>query len=529
MQELRVFKNPDEALRNYDRRNARSMLMSLELRAPLQRRMLATAELPWHIEPEDAKNPEQKQVAKELTTIIEAIPDFLKLKNYLLWSIWFGKTAVQLRYEWDFSKGYKRCIPTYWAPCHGDTITFHYSGQMGILINPSQIPGVTKPLTYSPTDITVAHFLEPNEREAFILQKHEILAGDFFDPDSQGSAMHGIGLRSVLYWTWYQVSEAKKWLMSHLEEIAAGGLTIYFYDQANPQSEAKVRELANAQSFENRILWPMPLSTGQTYDPIQRIEASSTGVQNLLQVIDEYFGRQFKEYIEGQSLTSEAHGTGLGSGVADAHEETFHKIVRYDAINLQECLTRDLLDVLVKYNYPELPFKLRFKIAVDRPEPKEFMESVKLAFDMGLALDAEEVYANLGLSKPDANSEILQKQAEHIAEDKADTLDAILAPDETPEATDETPVAQDIDDKSANELRATVGGSQALADLQRAVYAGELPREAAIANARIVFGFSPEEADALFPLVKPVKTADEPAPQPVQQQKKPRRKNANPV
>lgn len=61
----------------------------------------------------------------------------------------------------------------------------------------------------------------------------------------------------------------------------------------------------------------------------------------------------------------------------------------------------------------------------------------------------------------------------------------------------------------ANNLRATVGGSQAIADLQRSVYAGELPREAAIANATIVFGFAPEEAEALFPQVAPTKTADD--------------------
>ncbi|HEX5271641.1 MAG TPA: phage portal protein, partial [Gemmataceae bacterium] len=62
---------------------------------------------------------------------------------------------------------------------------------------------------------------------------------------------------------------------------------------------------------------------------------------------------------------------------------------------------------------------------------------------------------------------------------------------------------------STSELRASVGGSQALLSLQTSVYKGEVPREAAIANAQIVFGFSAEQAAALFPDVPPQKTADD--------------------
>lgn len=64
-----------------------------------------------------------------------------------------------------------------------------------------------------------------------------------------------------------------------------------------------------------------------------------------------------------------------------------------------------------------------------------------------------------------------------------------------------------------NALRATVGGSTAIAALQTAYYAGEIPREAALSQATIVFGFSDEEANALFPEKKPEKlTPDEPIP-----------------
>jgi len=56
----------------------------------------------------------------------------------------------------------------------------------------------------------------------------------------------------------------------------------------------------------------------------------------------------------------------------------------------------------------------------------------------------------------------------------------------------------------ANDLKGTVGGMQAIQSAQTAFYAGEIPRAAAIANMRVVFGFSQEQAEMLFPDVKPV-------------------------
>lgn len=64
-------------------------------------------------------------------------------------------------------------------------------------------------------------------------------------------------------------------------------------------------------------------------------------------------------------------------------------------------------------------------------------------------------------------------------------------------------------------LRATVGGSQAVAQLQRSYYSGELPRAAAVANAMIVFGFPSADAERLFPETAPVKLTPDNAPDPV--------------
>jgi len=61
--------------------------------------------------------------------------------------------------------------------------------------------------------------------------------------------------------------------------------------------------------------------------------------------------------------------------------------------------------------------------------------------------------------------------------------------------------------------RTTVGALQAISALQTAYYAGDVPREAAVASAQIVFGFPPAEAAALFPEIPPVKLTPDDSPE----------------
>lgn len=73
-------------------------------------------------------------------------------------------------------------------------------------------------------------------------------------------------------------------------------------------------------------------------------------------------------------------------------------------------------------------------------------------------------------------------------------------------------------ENAASSLLATVGGSQAIMDLQAAYYARTLPREAAIANAHIIFGLSEADAQALFPILAPDAPSNEQPAQPATEQ-----------
>lgn len=136
--------------------------------------------------------------------------------------------------------------------------------------------------------------------------------------------------------------------------------------------------------------------------------------------------------------------------------------------------------------------------------------------------------AKLGVDSAKMASEIaadpyVQAPAPERITANVDAPDELATDDEkTPDGTPAVPSTDPPEppapptDSSANTLRATVGGSAQVAALQTAFYAGQMPRDAAIANAVIIFGFSDEEANRLFSEQAPVKlTPGDPGSPPV--------------
>src|SRR5207249_1168311 len=79
----KVFRNPDQGYQ-INREDCRRMRNSLVIMQPLKSRFMATAHLPWHIEPEDAHDEQQQQIARQLTRIVDDTPEALQRKLWLL-------------------------------------------------------------------------------------------------------------------------------------------------------------------------------------------------------------------------------------------------------------------------------------------------------------------------------------------------------------------------------------------------------------------------------------------------------------
>lgn len=96
----------------------------------------------------------------------------------------------------------------------------------------------------------------------------------------------------------------------------------------------------------------------------------------------------------------------MTEGEAAVLGDTHSRMVRYDAMNLQETLTHDLVKVLQKYNFPGLP-QIKFVFDIDKPNAVETLQAAQAFYQMGGTLDEDELRAVLGLSRPQPGHAIL--------------------------------------------------------------------------------------------------------------------------
>lgn len=415
----KVYRNPDEAYRN-SWHNARAMRNDLTVMECLEARQRMTALLNWHIEVEDEHLEEHKDLADKLTKILERTPRFVELRRCLLEAIWYGKAGVQLSYGWQwFDDRRQYCGISAWEPVNGDKLVFRYDDrthqfdpdQIGIRVAGAYLVKLSdeQKSQVMPTDQGMAYFLERHEMKNLVVHKHYIEDAAFEDPFSAGS-LHGLGLRSRIYWTWVQKQETLSWLMEYLERIGQG-FTVWTYESGNPESERKTREAAEKQTGQNIIL--VPVEPGD--DPqskLFRIEPNASGIDSIKQIVHEYFGHLIKRYMLGQILSTESDATGLGSGVADLHLDSLMQIVGYDSRNLEETVTCQLLRYIKDLNFPAARnVHARFVIDTEKPEAAQRLEAIGRAFEMGLKIRAEDVRQVVGLSKPADGDEILEQAA----------------------------------------------------------------------------------------------------------------------
>lgn len=415
-----TYRNPDEAIR-HSLENARFMRNDCSIMESLEGRQRAVALLNWHLEPEDKDDPKQKELVTDLTAILEEIEYFTEYRRNLLEAIWYGRTAIANRYEWRVVRGKKRICLKKWTPINGDKLAFRFDDgggkfdpdQIGIRVGGSFSQGdkIAGDRVIELTENGMCYFLESWERSLMTVHKHMIEDGAFEDPISAGR-IHGVGVRDRIYWCWFQKQETMAHLMEVIERTGSG-FTIYYYQFGNDESYKKMKEVAEEQTANNVILMPR-MAGDESMDAhgIERIEPSTAGIDALKAIIHEFFGHQIKRYILGQILSSESAATGLGSGVADLHQDTFMQIVQYDAVNLEETITRELIEHLKNFNFPwARDIRVKFKIDTKDNESENKLQAYKSAWDMGLKIKAKDVADIIGASMPDDDDEVLQNPA----------------------------------------------------------------------------------------------------------------------
>ena len=412
----KTYRASDEALQ-HSLENSRFMRNDPTIMECLEARQRGVALLNWHLEPADAKSDDQNELCRKLTEIIEETPRFMQYRECLDHAIWYGRYANTHQWGWKPIGGQQRLCVTKWNPVHGDKLVFKWSdGSVGIRVGGQfgtgdwyqwhQLERASDKIQV--TDYGMAYFLDAWERSLLAIHKHMIEDGAYEDPWSAGS-IHGVGIRSRIYWCWYQKQECLAQLMEYLER-SAHGIELWYYPMHNKEAEEKTRTAAQERiGNRNIVLVPKPVGDDGDVFGVEHIEPGLAGVEALERIVSGYFGHLIKRYILGQVLTSEAEATGLGSGVADLHLDTYLQIIRYDSTNLEETLTTDLVEPVKLFNFPAAArIRVKFKIDTESPDVAAKLEGWERAYNMGVKLKAQAVMDLIGAPAPDASDEVLQ-------------------------------------------------------------------------------------------------------------------------
>lgn len=437
----RVYRASDEAIKD-SLDNARFMRNDPVIMECVESRQRSTALLDWHLEPEDEKSHDQKDLCSKIEKVLRRMRRFIEYRRVLLEAIWYGRSGIQHAWNWNIIDGSARIMPWAirgqenigWTPIHGDKLVFRYDDgtydtvpdQVGIRVG-ARFGALDRIMTerwaerVEPTDRGPAYFLTDYERDQICIHKHMIEDGAYEDGVDAGT-IHGVGIRSRIYWCWFQKQQALAFLMEYLER-SAGGIEVWTYPMGNKDALLKVQAAAEQRisGGHNVTFAPKPLGDEANAYGVEFIEPGMAGTEMLKDIITNMYGHLIKRYILGQVLSSEAEATGLGSGVADLHLDTLLQIIKYDATNLEETITCELVKRIKDWNWPDAKnIDIRFKINTEAPDVEQKLESWARAYEMGAALKYSEVMDLIGAGIPADDDEILQNPEAAASQQQAD-------------------------------------------------------------------------------------------------------------
>ncbi len=429
--------------------NAAAMRNDPFIRRLMDERKYAVCSLNSSIEVDNERDPWQKAMKDGLTQMWKGIPNDIDLHWYLLEAMWYGRYGAEFSWHWKtmdlpalpsvggISPGLPAILGTpggrqkmrtlamkWHIPYEGDKIGYDYTGCPYLLVSTQAsvslkeqggdvgiIPDIhAKSMEYGYTTAGgKALFLRtPSWRQRFAIHTGEVLDSPFMDAE-KGDQIHGIGIRSVIYWYWWLRDE----FLSNVADWCARtglGVRLWYYDSGNPSSEAAIDRAARDQSDKVNI--KIPRTPGQ--DPAEGVEfvdTTGSGADLLLRIV-QHIEEHIELYVVGQSMSrgSQEGGSGFGDrGRTDFARNTKLQITKREARKYGNTCTNDILDVMKKWSYPkelwDIPVRVVFNCEI--PEPKDFMDGVSAFVDMGGTVNENQVRSVLGLSDVHEGDKVL--------------------------------------------------------------------------------------------------------------------------
>ena len=389
----------DEAVQ-HGRENAERMRLDPVIDSCMSLRTYASALVPGRIEPDNDDDRFEVQCATTCQKIFARTPGLLFANRWLFDDGLFkGRTGLQMRWQWEHKLGRKWMNITKFQPIDGDKLVYKWAtDEVGILVS-SLFAGPTEPSERGPV-----WFADESERQCLTIHEFEPQDTSYYNP-TQAGAIHGLGIRGKLFWLWALKSHIWALATDYLEWFARG-LTLFYFDGGNDTELKEIQKWVNGQLGSHAMFYPRFRGGEPNFKPVERLDTSTASSAFLQQLITDYFDNIIKLKIVGQTLTSGTASTGMGSGVASAHQGTFENFVKYDCTAADETRTRDWVKPWYEANYPGVPHG-HWVSDLDDPNVQQMIENATALYQMGAALPESPLLDASGIGQPKENDTIL--------------------------------------------------------------------------------------------------------------------------
>lgn len=410
----------DEA-RRHSREDMLAMWNDTSLRGLLEERIYQVVSQPWRLAIPDEKNSEQVQVRDHLKSLLDEVMDFHDIRWSLLNAIWYGRSAVQWKWQWQQHKSVKSLTVDDWLYHQGDKIGGMHDGNLYILIYSAadedvDLPGAETIVT---TEGGKGLVLKGSWKERFCVHRHLVDDADFWESEA-GDARHGVGVRSVLYWMEFLKKEWLANITDFVERIGLG-LTLLHYPSGDPVAKTQAQEAAK-EMMATRTVLLVPTFGDQRMPTVTRTEVPMGGADMLLKLIDRITELQ-RIYVVGQTMSTGNDNDGSlgGTGKANFARDTKTQIRDIDSRRLDATLTGSwrrpgLIWMMQKYTFPHtIPsaanpdgFRVRFITGLEEKEAAEKLEAATtLVKEFGLPIRQDDLYEAGGFTKPAPGDDVV--------------------------------------------------------------------------------------------------------------------------
>lgn len=183
-----------------------------------------------------------------------------------------------------------------------------------------------------------------------------------------------MGLHRALVWPFlykaYSLGDFAEFLETYGIPIVLGK----YYQGASAEEKSSLMRAVTALGHDARAIMPADMAI-----EVQKVMADGSGTPHLSMI--DWADRSQSKAVLGQTTSSEARATGLGSAVATVHAEVRQDIRNADARQIAGTLTRDLI-------YPLL--------ALNRGGIDSLARCPRLVFDTGAAADIQALADGIG-------------------------------------------------------------------------------------------------------------------------------------